>query len=112
MQSWSMAKSVTNAMIGALIQEGPASLDGPAPASAWRDPADPRHAVTIDQLLRQTSGQPFGSAGGGFGASARMQVMESDTAAFAAAARFSGKPGEHWSYTDRNYAIPSGIVRD
>jgi CubicO group peptidase (beta-lactamase class C family) len=112
MQSWSMAKSITNAMVGVLVREGRLSLDGPAPVAAWRDPADPRHAVTIDQLLRQTSGQPFGSAGSGFGKSARMQFMESDTAAFAAAARFSGKPGENWSYTDANYAILSGIIRD
>ena len=24
--------------------------------SAWADPADPRHAITVEQLLRQTSG--------------------------------------------------------
>src|SRR5258708_32454748 len=99
MQSWSMAKSVTNAMIGALIQEGPLSLDGPAPVSAWRDPADPRHAVTIDQLLRQTSGQPFGSAGGGFRAAARMQFMEADTPPCPAAPRLSGDPLAPSAYT-------------
>jgi CubicO group peptidase (beta-lactamase class C family) len=99
-------------MIGVLVREGRLNIREPAPVAAWRDPSDPRHRVSIDELLRQTSGQPFGSASTGFGHSARMQFGEPDTAAFAAAANFSGKPGQHWAYTDGNYAILSGLIRD
>jgi CubicO group peptidase (beta-lactamase class C family) len=112
MLGWSMAKSVTNALIGILVRRGRLSISVPAPVAAWSDARDPRRQITLDHLLRQTSGQPFGSASSGFGPSARMQFLEPDTAAFAAAADFVGKPGERWAYTDGNFAILSGIIRD
>lgn len=112
MQSWSMAKSVTNALIGVLVRESRLRLDGPAPVAAWRDPADPHHPITVDELLRQTSGQPFGISGRGFNPSTRMLFFEPDTAAYAAAAAFRTPPGAAWSYSDGNYAILSGIIRD
>jgi len=31
-------------------------MDGPAPMAAWRDPADPRHAITVEQFMRMISG--------------------------------------------------------
>lgn len=102
MQSWSMAKSVTNALIAILVRDGKLAVDRPVPGLP--------NGITIDHLLRQTSGQPYGSSNSGFDLSSRMQFLEPDTAAFAAA-RFDGKPGERWSYTDANYAILSGIVR-
>lgn len=112
LQSWSMAKSITNALIAILVRDAKLSLDAPAPVAAWRAPGDPRRAITIDHLLRQVSGQPFGQSNTGFDASTRMQFLESDTAGYSAAARFQGAPGERWTYTDGNYAILSGIVRD
>jgi CubicO group peptidase (beta-lactamase class C family) len=112
MLSWSTAKSVINALTGILVRKGEISVDGPAPVAAWSNPADPRHAVSIDNLLRQTSGQPFGSSNSGFDRSTRMQFEEPDTAAYAEAAAFDSPPGKTWSYTDANYAILSGIIRD
>jgi CubicO group peptidase (beta-lactamase class C family) len=111
MLSWSVAKSPINALVGVLVRQGKLSLDGPAPVAAWGDPGDPRHAVTVDELLRQTSGQPFGSSNSGFDRSTQMQFLQGDTAAYAETARFQGRPGARWSYTDGNYAILSGLVR-
>ncbi|SKA40018.1 hypothetical protein SAMN02745126_06301 [Enhydrobacter aerosaccus] len=102
LQSWSMAKSITNALIGILVRNGKLALDQPVPGLP--------NGITVDHLLRQTSGQPFGSSNSGFDLSSRMQFLEADTAAFAAT-RFEGKPGERWSYTDANYQLLSGIVR-
>lgn len=112
MLSWSIAKSVTNAMIGILVRERRVSPADPAPVAAWSSPDDPRHKITIDQLLRQTSGQPFGSANNGFDRATNMLFLEPDTAAVAANTRFPHHPGEVWSYTDGNYAILSGVIRD
>lgn len=111
MQSWSMAKSVTNALIAVLVRDGKLAVGQPAPVARWQTPSDPRRAVTIDQLLRQTSGQPFGQSNSGFDRSTHMQFLSSDTAGVSAAANFD-PPGTRWSYTDGNYAILSGIVRD
>lgn len=102
LQSWSMAKSMTNALIGILVRQGRLSLDGPIPGL----PA----GVTIDRLLRQTSGQPFGSSNSGFDRASRMQFLEPDTAGYAMTS-FVGRPGSRWSYTDANYAVLSGILR-
>ncbi|HXQ15234.1 MAG TPA: serine hydrolase [Caulobacteraceae bacterium] len=111
MLSWSVAKSPINALIGVLVRQGRLSLAGPAPVAAWRDSADPHHDITLEQLLRQTSGQPFGSSNSGFDRSTQMQFLYPDTAAYAERAAFVGKPGERWSYTDGNYAILSDVVR-
>ncbi len=53
---WSLTKSVTNALVGILVRDGRLSLAGPAPIAAWREPSDPRHAITVEQLMRMTSG--------------------------------------------------------
>jgi len=111
MLSWSVAKSVVNALIGILVRDGKVELHTPAPVRLWADPKDPRHNVSIDQLLRQTSGQPFGAANTGFDPASQMLFLSADTAARSASATFA-EPGTRWSYTDGNYAILSGILRD
>lgn len=111
MLSWSVAKSPINALLGVLVREGRLNVAEPAPVAAWASAADPRHAVTLEALLRQTSGQPFGSSNSGFDRSSQMQFLYPDTAAYAADARFD-PAGARYSYTDANYAILSGILRD
>ena len=114
---WSATKSVTNALIGILVRQGKVSLSGPAPVAAWADPKDPRHAITIDNLLRMNSGLDIGqslSAGvsDAFDPSAHMVFGERDMAAFAERARLRATPGADWTYTNGNTLILSRIVRD
>ena len=59
---WSATKSVTNALIGILVRQDKLSLDGPAPIAAWADLSDPRHAISIDNLLRMNSGLDIGDS--------------------------------------------------
>ena len=59
---WSATKSVTNALIGILVQQGKLDIHAPAPIAAWADSRDPRHAITIDQLLRMNSGLDMGQS--------------------------------------------------
>jgi CubicO group peptidase (beta-lactamase class C family) len=54
--SWSMAKSITSAMVGILAGRGEIDVFEPASAPEWADPADPRHGITVDDLLRMSSG--------------------------------------------------------
>lgn len=107
---WSVAKSVTNGLLGVLVQQGKLRIDQPAPVSAWQVNGDPRAAITIEQLLRHTSGQPFGSANNGFDRASQMLFATPDTYTNAVSGRFPTKPDEAWSYTDGNYAILSGIL--
>jgi CubicO group peptidase (beta-lactamase class C family) len=114
---WSATKSVNNALIGILVQQGRVKLDGPAPVSAWAGSTDPRHAITVDNLLRMTSGLDIGqsltsSALSALDPSAQMLFVEPDMAAFAERAPLNAVPGEKWNYTDANALLVSRIVRD
>jgi len=57
--SWSMAKSVTQALVGILVADGLLDPSAPAPVPEWADPADPRHVITLDELLRMVDGLDF-----------------------------------------------------
>ncbi len=57
--SWSMAKSVTHALVGILVAEGRLDPTAPAPVPEWSSPDDPRHQITLDHLLRMVDGLDF-----------------------------------------------------
>jgi hypothetical protein len=117
MLGWSMTKSVTNALIGILVREGRLKVDAPAPIAGWSATGDPRHAITIDNLLRMTSGIDFGQSltadwTSAFDPSAQMNFDQPDMAAFAERAPLSAAPGQKWTYTNGNTMLLSRIVRD
>ncbi|HVM98147.1 MAG TPA: serine hydrolase [Candidatus Acidoferrales bacterium] len=109
---YSATKSVTSALIGILVGRGQLAVDGPAPVSAWSRSDDPRRLITVDQLLRMTSGLDLDEVGSPFEAVARMLYLESDAAAFAEAAALRALPGSTWSYSSGNAIILSRIIRD
>ena len=49
-------------LIGILVRQKKLAVEAPAPVAAWRDPKDPRHTITIDNLLRMNSGIEFGQS--------------------------------------------------
>jgi CubicO group peptidase (beta-lactamase class C family) len=109
---YSLAKSVTSALIGILVRQGKLSVDQPAPVTAWGDRSDPRHAITIDQLLRMTSGLALEESDTGFDPVSQMLFLEPDMAGFAERARLKAAPGSQWEYTSGNTLILSRIIRD
>jgi hypothetical protein len=109
---YSVSKSVINALIGILVREGKLDLYAPAPVGAWSSPADPRHAITLDQLLRMTSGLNLEESDSGFDPVSRMMFSERDMAAYAENAKLKSKPGQTWEYTSGDTLIVSAIVRD
>ena len=109
---FSMSKSVTNALVGILVRQGRLALDQPAPVPAWSDPADPRHAITVEQLLRQTSGLDLPQNNSGFDITSQIMYTARDKAGASAEAPLAVAPGTRWAYTDTNYMLLSRIVRD
>ncbi|MGH0030032.1 MAG: serine hydrolase domain-containing protein [Myxococcota bacterium] len=111
--SWSMAKSVLHALVGVLV--GRSVLDPAAPADVPQWPAgDPRRAITLDQLLRMSSGLRFDEEYTDPESSNTIQMLfgegKDDVAGFAA-----GLPAEHppdtvWSYSSGTSNIVSAIV--
>ena len=55
--SWSMAKSVTQALAGILARQGRLDLYAPVPAPEWQN--DERRDITLHQLLTMSSGLQF-----------------------------------------------------
>ncbi|TWC01075.1 CubicO group peptidase (beta-lactamase class C family) [Bradyrhizobium macuxiense] len=114
---FSATKSVTSALIGVLVRDGKLAVDRPVPIAAWQDPKDPRHAITVDQLLRHTAGLALGSSLQASLASAlepvnRMKYMESDMASYAESIPLETAPGQVWNYHDGNFVILSHLIRD
>lgn len=114
---FSAAKSVISALIGILVRDGKLAVDQPAPIAAWKDPDDPRHAITIDHLLRHTSGLAMGSSLNASLMSAfdpvnRMKYVERDMAGFAMQANLESAPGVAWNYHDGNTILLSRVIRD
>ena len=114
---FSATKSVISALTGILVRQGRLSLDQSAPVAAWRSPDDPRHAITVDQLLRHTAGLALGSSlqaslGAAFEPVNRMKFMENDMASFAEKAGLVTSPGSVWNYHDGFYLILSKLILD
>jgi CubicO group peptidase (beta-lactamase class C family) len=114
---WSVTKSVTNALVGILVRQKKLAVDTSVSVAAWRDPKDPRHAITIDNLLRMNSGIEFGQSlysdwYSAFDPSAQMEFDVRDQAAFAETAELGAAPGTRWNYTNRNTMLLARMIRD
>ena len=110
--SWSMAKSVIAALVGVAVREGRADLHAPAPVPEWRGGSDPRGAITMDQLLRMSSGLAFDETYGAVNDVSRMLFTRADAGAFAAGFPVVGPPDSVWSYSSGTSNILARIVRD
>ncbi len=112
MISWSMAKSVLAALVGIAVDEGRLALEGPAPVPEWSSPDDPRHAITLDQLLRMSSGLRFDETYGAVNDVSRMLFTEGDTGAFAASFPAAAAPDTVWSYSSGTSNIVARLLYD
>jgi CubicO group peptidase (beta-lactamase class C family) len=109
---WSMTKSVTNMLVGLLVQDGRLTLNQIAPVPPWhKEAGDPRAAITIDQLLRMSSGLVFGEEYRLYSDVTRMLSAEADAAGFAASKPLLAEPDSIWSYSSGTSNILSGIIR-
>src|SRR4026207_2112805 len=79
---------------------------------AGGDPADPRHAITVEQLLRMTSGLALDDINNGFDPSSRMLYTEPDMAACAERFTRGARPARRYHYSNLSTLILSRIVRD
>lgn len=109
---WSMTKSVVNALVGILVQQGRMQVSEPAAVPEWQAAGDARAAITIDQLLHMSSGLRFDEDAIGPTADVvRMLYSEGDAAAYAAAAPLGAAPGTTWHYSNGTTNILSRAIR-
>jgi CubicO group peptidase (beta-lactamase class C family) len=110
MYGWSMAKSIGGALIGTLVKQGKFDIKKPAPVPEWSDVNDPRHAITIEELLQQTSGLDFKEDYSGASDVTNMLYKKGDMAAFTANHSLAHIPGTMFNYSSGNSNILSRII--
>jgi CubicO group peptidase (beta-lactamase class C family) len=111
MYGWSMAKSMTAALIGTLVQQGKLKVTQPAPVPEWSNVNDPRHAIRLEDLLQQTSGLDFLENYTRASDVTNMLYKEAEMAAFTATHKLAHAPGTVFSYSSGNSNILARIIR-
>ncbi|MEH6807462.1 MAG: serine hydrolase [Hyphomonas oceanitis] len=100
--SWSEAKSMTHALVGILVREGKIDVQAPADVPEWQGADDPRRRITLDQLLRMSSGLKFAEDYVDAGVSDVIEMLfgsgKDDVGGFAAGFPLVHEPGSAWSY--------------
>jgi CubicO group peptidase (beta-lactamase class C family) len=109
---FSLTKSVVNALIGILTQQGVTSPSMPAPIPEWRGASDPRREIEVEHLLRMTTGLALDETNSGFDPSSQMVYLHDDMAGFAAQATMIAAPGTRWAYSSPSTQILARIIRD
>lgn len=110
---WSMTKSVFAALTGILVDGGKISLKSNDLLPQWRDGQDPRRAITLDDLLRMSSGLAFYEAYSSPLTDAAVMLFGTrDMALFAADKPLAVAPAVKWHYSTGNTNILSEVIRN
>jgi len=112
LMGFSMTKSVVNALIGIMTQQGLTSPSLPAPIPEWRGASDVRREIEVEHLLRMTTGLALDETNSGFDPSSQMVYLHDDMAGFAVKAAPVAPSGAHWHYSSATTQILARAIRD
>ncbi len=106
--SWSMAKSFTNAMVGAMVRDGLIDINAPMKVDEWAK--DERKNITLDNLMTMTSGLEFSEAYYKLRLTntTTMLLKNGDMGDYAKSKKLLTKPDSVWSYSSGS----SNIIQD
>ena len=107
---FSMTKSVVNALIGILTQQGLVTPSMPAPVPEWR--GDLRREIEVEHLLRMTTGLALDETNSGFDPASQMVYLQDDMAGAVVNAAVVAPPGTRWAYSSPTTQLLARIVRD
>jgi len=109
-----MAKSMLHAVVGLVVGDGQLDLDAPADVPEWSDPDDPRHAITLRQLLAMRDGLDFTEDYVDDRVSDVIEMLfgagQADMAHFAADRPLAAAPDTRFNYSSGTSNIISGVV--
>jgi len=112
--SWSIAKSMLHAVVGMLAGDGDLDVDAPAAVPEWAAAGDPRHAITLGQLLAMRDGLAFVEDYVDERVSDVIEMLfghgQGDVAHFAADRPLAAPPGERFNYSSGTSNIISSLV--
>ncbi|WP_234794676.1 serine hydrolase domain-containing protein [Xaviernesmea oryzae] len=107
---WSMAKTVTAAIIGLRVRDGAMALGRADLLPDWRN--DNRRRITLADLMAMQSGLAFNENYGSVTDVTRMLFLENDMARFAAAHPLAADPGSQFSYSSGTAMVLSRLWMD
>jgi CubicO group peptidase (beta-lactamase class C family) len=112
--SWSMAKSVTQALVGIAVRDGLVDIDKPMGSPHWAA-GDARAAIPWRHWLNMTDGQEYHEIGASWPThndAARMLFGRGrqDVAAFAATLPLIHPPGSTWNYNSAGINLIADAV--
>jgi CubicO group peptidase (beta-lactamase class C family) len=111
--AWSMAKGAMNALIGLRVKDGKLAVTDRALLPEWRGQDDPRRAISLDDLLRMSSGLAFDeSYGDPLGDVTEMLFVANDMAKLAADKKLLHAPGSDWSYSSGTTVLLARVLRE
>ena len=115
--SWSVGKSMVQALAGVMVRENRITPTSPLPVPEWQqDPSDPRRAITLDDALRMSTGLAFNEDYSDLQNSDAIRMLFGDGArdmgAYAASRPLIHPPGTFWDYSSGTTNIVSRVIRD
>jgi CubicO group peptidase (beta-lactamase class C family) len=112
--SWSMAKSITQALVGAAVLQGRLSIDAPMGSPHW-SASDRRAAIPWRTWLNMVDGQDYLEIGAPSVIENDAAMMlygqgRADTARWAASLPLIHDPGAHWNYNSAGSVLISDAL--
>lgn len=107
--SWSMAKSITNALVGRMVMKGQLKVNAPLALPHWA--ADERSKITLHHLLQMSSGLDWYEFHFGDSKATEMLFVESDFGDYASQVNVRHAPDEEWYYSSGTTNIISKHLR-
>ncbi|MES2371145.1 MAG: serine hydrolase [Bacteroidota bacterium] len=106
---WSMAKSITNAMMGILVKQHKINMSSPAPIAEWQQ--DERKNITPANLMQLNSGLRWWGFEAAASTQTNMLFKQDDMSAYALRQSLTSKPGKIFNYSDGSVNILQLIMR-
>ncbi len=106
---WSMSKSVANLLTGTLVLEGLVEPDDAALRPEW---TDERGDITVDDLMRGTSGLKWDETYDLGTPITRMLYLEDDMAGYVAGLPLAHTPGNHQQYSSGSTNLLCSVLAE
>lgn len=107
---WSMTKSITGAMTGALVGEGVIDIKSPANIPEWQN--DERKDITVENILHMSSGLEWLENYFTISDATVMLMQSDDMFASISSCSLEHEPGSFWNYSSGDANLLSGLIRD
>ncbi len=104
---WSMGKSVANLLTGRLVAQGKVAITDSALRPEW---TDDRRTITVDQLMRMSSGLSWDETYDLGTPITRMLYLEPDMAGYAASQPLAHTPGTYQQYSSGSTNILCSVL--